>query len=225
MDKNPYYTAHIDLLRKQFPDAKFVAVIRDVRDRLVSIKRNESKVFRNNIIRSAKWSDFNRDILKLKASDADHVFVLKYEELVLETTQVLTDLCKYLKVPFEKEMLDFDQKQRMKLEGDGIIIQGMNTMHAGSDQKINKGKIGQWKNVLTEEELKSLSFFCGEVGESLGYKDFAELSDGEKRQIQKQFKMAIFKGRTLWRLKGLSYKMPFWSQRSLAKMYRKLINK
>lgn len=225
IDKNPYYTANIELLTKCFPDAKFIAMVRDVRDRLVSIKRNESAVFKNGILRSAKWTDFNQNILTLKNDRPSDVCVLKYEELVLNPQKTLSDLCSFFDLSIDESMLNYDSKSRMKIKETGVIEYAMNKMHQNSSRELNPNKIGEWKSELSEIEIKELSFFCGAMAHKLGYEDFPELSLDEQIQIKKKYRKAIVKGRFLWKLKAYSYRLPLGVQRILSRLYRKVLAK
>ena len=53
-DKTPGYLSHIPLLKRLYPQAKFIHIIRDVRDYCLSIH----KAWNKNILRAAqRWSD------------------------------------------------------------------------------------------------------------------------------------------------------------------------
>ncbi|CAG5079122.1 sulfotransferase family protein [Parvicella tangerina] len=225
VDKNPFYTANLDLLKAQFPEAKFVGMVRDVRDRLVSIKRNESKIFRNNILRSAKWSEFNNEILRLKEQEPSKVFLLKYENLVTNPKETLESLCRFLDLDYEESMMTYHRNPRMKVEGESALIDGMNKMHEKSNNRIDPSKIGEWRDQLTLTEQKDLTYFCGDVAKNLGYTDFVSLSEADERSILRKYRFSILKGKTLWKLKKMSYRLPLWMQRLLSKWYRKLLNK
>jgi hypothetical protein len=226
IDKNPFYTEHLDLLRSCFPNAVFICLVRDFRDRYVSILRNKSKVFKNGILRTAIWNKYNLEILKLKEQNPEGTFILKYEDLISETAKSLQSVCDFLHISYEPSMLDYHKIQRMKFSSAGSLNEAVNKMHESSDMPVNSSKVGQWKKMLNSNDLKELSFFCNETARIFQYQDLVELSIGEKQEINRKYRMKLKKGKFLFFIKKLSYRLPWWLQKRLAIQYRKsLANK
>ncbi len=226
IDKNPFYTAHVDLLKSRFPDAVFICLVRDFRDRYVSILRNESEVFKNDVARTAIWNSYNLEIKKLKDESPEIAHVLKFEDLVSDPVKALGEVCDFLKVNFETEMLDYHKVKRMKFSAAGVLNDAVNKMHEGSNKPVNSAKVGLWKSKLDSDELKRISFFCNETAEEFGYTDLVELTDKEMKSIKKKYGFELKKGQIRLFLKKMSYRLPWWLQKGLAKYYRKsLANK
>jgi hypothetical protein len=224
LDKNPFYTEHIDLLKSRFPEAAFICLVRDFRDRYVSILRNKSKVFKNGILRTSIWNRYNLNILKLKQEYPNDTYILKFEDLINESTKTLCDVSDFLNISYEPSMLEYHKLQRMKFSSAGVLNDAINKMHEGSDLPINRGKVGQWKNNLNIEELKELSFFCNETAEVFGYTDLLKLTLTERKEIKKKYRVKLIKGKLLFELKKMSYRLPWWVQKTLAINYRKTLS-
>lgn len=101
-DKSPGYLKYMRLLKQHFPEAKFVHIVRDVRDYCLSI----NKAWGKNMIRAAqRWVD----TISWARHDArqfrQDYFELRYEDLLQKPARTLGDLCCFLGIPFEERML------------------------------------------------------------------------------------------------------------------------
>lgn len=100
-DKTPTYLRHIDLIKTHFPNLKVIHIIRDPRDRALSVKKTWGKSmcratekWRNEIEDSRKWEG------------QDFYYEVKYEDLVKETEKELKLICNFLNISFESKMLE-----------------------------------------------------------------------------------------------------------------------
>jgi len=105
-DKSPSYIRHLPLLKENFPDARFIHIIRDVRDYCLSI----NKAWGKNMIRAAqRWVD---DVQKCKndskAFSQDYI-ELRFEDLLKNTEQELKRICHFLDLEFNQNMLSLSK--------------------------------------------------------------------------------------------------------------------
>lgn len=116
-DKNNYYLKHIDLLHKLYPNAKFIHIIRDGRSVAASYQELMKKDFSfkyapdlpTNLIDIAdEWGDniklIEDEFYKLPGN---LTYLVKYEELVLEPENNLRNICNFLKLDYDENMLDY----------------------------------------------------------------------------------------------------------------------
>jgi len=102
-EKTPMHVLHLPLLKAQFPEAKFLHIIRDGRDAAASFNRRwnyrpEMTVYRwRNALRTARVSG-------LSLPD-DCYFELRYEELVREPEHSLRQVCEFIGETFHQQML------------------------------------------------------------------------------------------------------------------------
>ncbi len=102
-DKSPSYLPHLELLRKHFPSARFIHIVRDVRDYCLSINRAWGK----NILRAAqRWNDDVYRAHVIGASWPDDYLELRYEDLLADPVGVSRKMCEFLEVPFEPEIVE-----------------------------------------------------------------------------------------------------------------------
>ena len=113
-DKNNYYIRELDGLNKVYKNSKYIHLVRDGRDVACSYLKIKElaqdlkyiPVLPGTIKTIAQ--EWNRNIVNidrfLQNKDA---FVLRYEDLLSEPIKKLTELCEFLNVEFEEEMLTF----------------------------------------------------------------------------------------------------------------------
>jgi hypothetical protein len=100
-DKSPSYITQLPLLKQIFPKARFIHIIRDVRDYCLSLH----KAWKKNMLRAAqRWAD---NVMQ-PPLDAQHFpenyLEVKYEQLLYEPEQELKRCCTFLGVPFDPKM-------------------------------------------------------------------------------------------------------------------------
>lgn len=101
-DKTPQYTNQLNLLHRLWPNAKFIHIIRDVRDYCLSMKHAWGK----NMSRSAqRWVDDINIARNAVSNFPDQYLELKYEELLETPEKTLGIICDFLDIEFEKSML------------------------------------------------------------------------------------------------------------------------
>ncbi len=116
-DKNNYYLNHINLLHDIYPEAKFLHIIRDGR----SVAASYKGVMEKNIV--SKYApklptniekianEWINNIEKIENSFAhlfyDLTITLRFEDLVLDTQNVLINVCNFLSIQYEDEMVEY----------------------------------------------------------------------------------------------------------------------
>jgi hypothetical protein len=116
-DKNNFYLNEIELLHRLYPDAKFLHIIRDGRSVAVSYKELNAKAI------DAKYApDLPVDIEKIaqewtqnigtietsfETLGPDQHFTVRFEDLISKPEEVLRDLCHFLDIDYDEEMLNY----------------------------------------------------------------------------------------------------------------------
>jgi hypothetical protein len=109
-DKTPAYVLHIPLLARLFPGSQFVHLIRDGRD--VCLSTLEVEWGPDTVALAAHmWNGWVRkgrsDGRTLGAGRYLEVY---YEELVEDAPRVLTEVCRFLDLPYSEEMLRYHER-------------------------------------------------------------------------------------------------------------------
>ena len=101
-DKSPTYIRHLDLIAREFPQARIVHIVRDVRDVVLSAR----KAWNKDILRTAhRWARDVREAHTFCLREPARSMELKYEDLVSAPEEQLRRLCAFIGVPFSDAML------------------------------------------------------------------------------------------------------------------------
>ncbi|MEB3360070.1 MAG: sulfotransferase [Synechococcales bacterium] len=100
-DKSPSYIGHLGLLKQLYPQARFIHIIRDVRDYCLSCQ----KAWGKHPVRAAqRWVDGVTKARQDAVAFADDYLEVHYEDLLEQTETVLRQCCEFLNVEFEASM-------------------------------------------------------------------------------------------------------------------------
>lgn len=100
-DKSPSYITRIEALHRFFPGARFVHIVRDVRDYCLSIKTAWNK----NIYRAAqRWFDDNRECIRQCAAIGSACALVTFEDLIADPQATLQRLSRFLEVDYTAQM-------------------------------------------------------------------------------------------------------------------------
>lgn len=169
-DKDPRLVEFIHAVSILYPSTKFIHLIRDPRDILQSKKNADWS--KNRPI----WYHIFANYIQLKLGEyqgkklKDAYYLVIYEELLNDSEQIISSLCKFLGIKFESRMLNFQDKAK-ELISEEEMQWKKETM--GPLLKNNtgkwKGKLSDWEVALTER-LCVQSFKLGGYGVSNIYK-------------------------------------------------------
>lgn len=158
-DKNNYYINHILQLKNIWSDAKFIHLVRDGRDvacsyidvdRLKTDSPYKPKLPINIEQIAYEWKKNNRTIAQLNIDNPENYLLIKYEDIIIQTKNTLTEVCKYLNLNFEFSMLDYyNQKNAGKAEPAQTLDWKKKTQEKPDHKKIKRHQYD-----LTAEQIK-----------------------------------------------------------------------
>jgi len=170
-DKNNYYIQHTDTLRRIFPKARFLCIVRDGRDVACSyrelIKRaNKSSAYYPNLPAdiseiAKEWTINNQVIRNLTASEK--VSWVRYEDLVSTPKDTIQAICSFLEVPFESRMLAF-HTEKAASEPAEMLAWKEKTQSA-----ITSSQTQRYKKDLSEKEVLTFEKYAGDFLNYFGY--------------------------------------------------------
>jgi len=108
----------------------------------------------------AYWIDHSRACLQAEATEPKRTFRLHYEELVTRPKEIVAQLCSFLDLPFEPEMIDFPTTQPPDGPGD-YKTEFLNTFDSSS--------IGRGAAVPVSMLNTALRLAANSILEALGY--------------------------------------------------------
>ena len=171
-DKNPIYSIYAGRLRRIFPEAKFICIIRDYRDNFISIRKLAEKKIAVEApaltLQVGRWRYFVSLFLDCKRRFPDKYYILRYEDLVTDPQNTFRSLCDFLGIAYDPSVFDF---YKMK---DEVLKVYTNSpwakFHENLLNPINTGRMNTWQNDLTEQQVRLADQIAGKYADRLGYK-------------------------------------------------------
>ena len=152
-DKSPSYIDDLALLKRLYPAAKAVHIVRDVRDHCLSMHKTWGK----DMARAAqRWVDGVEQARRDGASLGADYLELRYEDLVTRTEAELRRVCAFLGVEFEPQMMRLDRPAENRGATRGAT-------HVVAD---NCGKFGR---AMSPQTLSRIEELAGATLLSSGY--------------------------------------------------------
>jgi len=173
IEKTPNHIYVLDKIKKEYPDAKFILNIRDPRDIVSSLY--------------SRFEDWNKSIDMLK-KDFEYIkkfysfgHLVKYENIVNNFEDTFIDICKYINMDFDKNMLEY-----YKYAPNWYGVE--NPKDSDGKDKVYKNNIsnhetrrswqvkqplfdgtGRWKKELSGSQIDDVVKNVGEIANFFGY--------------------------------------------------------
>jgi hypothetical protein len=173
IDKNPSYSLQINKLNKVFPDAKYIVIVRDYRDNIVSRnKYSDTLVSIYNL--AAAWNYFYDRIYESISQNNLSYHLVRYEDLVNSPKESLQEICNYLSVTFTDEMLKFqdfskDLKAHAKQNISDEKFKKVSTMHSNLDNEVNSNRVEAYLDELSSSDISILDNVCSFYANKFNY--------------------------------------------------------
>ena len=156
VEKTPQNEFYLSVIDKWFPDAKFIYVVRDPRDNYLSYKKKQPNL---NLI---NYMYFWKESIRIaKGIDPNRMKIVKYEDLVVNTNNVMKDIAIFLDILHCKEMLTPSRNGKPW---------GGNSMFDSNDSNVHSAAVGRWKNKLEKSIIKKIESTLFDELNYLGYK-------------------------------------------------------
>lgn len=192
-DKTPRHVFHIPLLGRMFPDAKFIHVIRDGRDVALSFM-NAGWVKNRNFPKAArKWKErVEAGISGETTLEKDRYFELRYERLIIDPEQTLKDVCSWLGIAYDPNMLFFHRTQDSQIKNQSL--------HRMIGKPVDSSRAFAWKGQLSFVEVSDFEEMAGPLLDRLGYELVRPRIPVREQILRKLYKGSSAFIRKMWPL-------------------------
>jgi hypothetical protein len=174
-DKNNYYIHHLNDLNEIWPSAKYILVIRDGRDVACSYLNIEKLItnspykpkLSNDISTIAKeWVANNNNIIDfIDSFGANRGLIVRYEDVVTNPKFFLTQVCEFLGVDFNPEMLTYYIKNATQHdEPSSTLDWKMKTL-----EKPDENNIGKFKTELAHKDCQEFNAIAKKILQKFNY--------------------------------------------------------
>lgn len=159
-DKSPSYITHLPLLVREFPEARIIHIIRDVRDSSLSAH----KAWGKNLLRAAqRWQD---DVSKCRADGREipgRYMEVRYEDLLADPRATLTRICAFIDVNMDERMLA--PTGETENIGDAKGMSALLTSNVRKYESRLSPRLIRRIETIACETLRSLNYPCAYAGE------------------------------------------------------------
>ena len=202
-DKNPRYSFFIPQLMQLFPGARFIHLVRDFRDNLLSVQGASGNIKEsgNPYVAMGRWCLYNRVILKHQKRHPGVFHRVHFEELIREPGKVMQELCAFLGVDYDPDMLHY----RDGLEGN-FKDPGFSALHQSLQNPFDPSKIGAWKGVLPQRTIIRCEVLGGHLPEALVYPPGQDVSAFRRFMIHLFYYPLFLLGQSRFLVKNLFYR-------------------
>jgi hypothetical protein len=133
----------MDTIRKEFPDAKIIRIVRDPRDSALSMRKlnwSSNDYLPNLYI----WNDWYNKTDSFFATDTNST-TIRYEDLVHSPEDALSSLCQFIDEDFEENMLHTSESGKLVATKNEVWKQQVS-------EKLDTSRCYRWKIELSELE-------------------------------------------------------------------------
>ena len=162
-DKTPGYVLHLPLLKKLYPDAKVIHMIRDGRDVVPSILRYwDVGPQTDNFTETVRYwqkhvSAGIKDGIQVFGDD---YLEIKYENLIDETEVILKNICQFIQEDFDKGLLKSNPKIDKVPDWE---------WHIKTKDKIDPSNKSKWRHNMSEYHKTLFWLMAGSFSSKLNY--------------------------------------------------------
>jgi len=157
-----------------FPESRFIWVVRDPRDMALC---QRGSILPGGVQRAAPvWKNDQGETLKVYGylSGIGKILLVKFEELVSEAEKTSRRVCEFLDLPYAPEMLEFHKAPNVAKNA------AWNTAWADLGGPILTDNFGQYKQELSEVEIRYVEAVCSPEMRFLGYEPDYPLGDADE---------------------------------------------
>ena len=152
-DKSPNYRNHLPALAALYPEARFLHIIRDVRDVCMSSHRMWGK----HILRNAqRWYDEVSACRQTGEALGDRYLEVRYEDLLTDPEHCMKMAAQHCSINFDKRMLSPGRQTEARGNARGAT-------------EIVPTNMGQWRDQMQPSEVRRVEELCSPLLKELGY--------------------------------------------------------
>lgn len=145
-----------------FPESKFVCIIRDPRDVYLSLKRVPFHTG-NPVSIARRWKRYYKASHIYKRSFKTRFIEIRYEDLLLTTEKVLQEICNFLQVPFESNMVERSHR------GTSTFDKTEEYWKVKALEPIDRNNYAKWMQSMTPGELLFFQWYLSRELRDCGY--------------------------------------------------------
>jgi hypothetical protein len=175
-DKTPGYVQRMRLIERVLPEARFVHIIRDGRDVALSVvPRSWGPA---TIAAAAENWKLRIERARRQAPHLGHYLEVHYEDLISGTEAVLRNVCEFIELDFDPEMLRYHERAEVRLAEKArdlsrpwgtVTAESRVESHKLASQPPQEDRIARWKTLMSDDDRREYEAIAGEALAAVGY--------------------------------------------------------
>ncbi|WP_263785483.1 sulfotransferase family protein [Salinibacter grassmerensis] len=153
-EKTPDHLRKVPEMARQFPNAVFLAIIRDPRDVVLSLQ-NLPWSRRRTPEQAWTWRTYAALVDRYRTNYKRRFFALRYEDLIETPKACLQDVCAFLETPFYEAMLQPRQREDQHFDAD------REPWKRKSAREIDASNREKWRAQMPEAERVVVDVITG----------------------------------------------------------------
>ena len=163
-DKTPWHAWHLREISRLFPDAVFLAMVRQPGAVATSTSERFRLSFNGGVVH---WVNTTTEQVQRASELGDRLLLVRYEDLVTDSETTLREILAWLGEPWSDRLLEHHLVHSER--GTAQRVEGMTR----SDVPIDPSRIASWAEVATGVQRAELRSTVGRLADFYGY----DLSD------------------------------------------------
>jgi hypothetical protein len=156
-DKTPLYVQHLDEVRRVFPEARIVVLVRDGRD--VALSLMGVPFGPGNVWAAARmWRSAVEAGERAAGRWPEDVLAIRYEDLVDAPERVIREVCEFAGISYSPAMLAIEETPA------GRLAAGQEAWFSRISEGISRGSVGRWHREMPRDRI---ALFQAEAGDAL----------------------------------------------------------
>ncbi|MFP4521878.1 MAG: sulfotransferase family protein [Fibrobacterota bacterium] len=175
-EKTPTNISHLPFFMEVFPGSRFIHMIRDGRDVVSSLIKQEwttltpsgksEKIWytKDIVHASIYWKKVNIDAIKFISDNPSYqsrYMRVFYEDLVNNPEKILNNICDFLNIDFSEEMLNYHDQEHS--------FNAHESSTAQVRKPLNTSSIGRWKKEMSQKDKEDFYSTAGGLLKLLKY--------------------------------------------------------
>lgn len=202
IDKNPSNTLFLNRIKRFNPEAKYILMVRDYRGNILSRKESIHLLSPNIAFNAIRWNYFTMKALIWKNKYPNHVFIVRYEDLVNNTDVSLKNIFSFLEVDpiFSEDLRSKEREGYEKYKEDATIAKSTRAKKKYEDlsKPIFKHRVDEWKDKLSPSEQLTAAVFCKETASNFNYFTCQRISFSKRFSIRFRYAFLMIKIRLVF---------------------------
>ncbi|MDB9528192.1 sulfotransferase [Oscillatoria sp. CS-180] len=163
-DKTPQHTFNLDEIKKVFPEAKIIHLVRDGRD--VAESLNRVYLGPKSIYKIAKyWNAYISAFREFKKNHCEKDFIeIQYEDLTIDPNTQVQRIFSFLNI--DATEINFQQAKNTDRKEQ---YHGMAIHHQAVTEPVSRKKVGVFKTTFSERQIAIFETIAGDSLEAYGY--------------------------------------------------------